>query len=203
MTAKAQTAATDSKPAPHGLTQASMVCVAGGTVLLIAACSLGYARPDDRAWVLGILAISVALFASAVARQFRSLRTASSVAQDPSTSSETPPPLQAAPGDDRVSTEAPVTAAPPQAAPAPISLAPKPSLPDILQAEPKPPQAAPHDVTTLMQVPLSDLLLAALCKDPQGARRIFAQAILHAESPGVPESVQPTILYPQALLSER
>jgi hypothetical protein len=39
------------------------------------------------------------------------------------------------------------------------------------------------DVATLMTAPLSDLLLAALCKDAAGARRIFAQAILQAEPP--------------------
>jgi hypothetical protein len=33
------------------------------------------------------------------------------------------------------------------------------------------------DVTALMDAPLADLLLAALCKDPVGARRIFAKAL--------------------------
>ncbi len=33
-----------------------------------------------------------------------------------------------------------------------------------------------------MQAPLAHLLLAALCKDPDGARRIFAQAVLHTDA---------------------
>lgn len=36
-------------------------------------------------------------------------------------------------------------------------------------------------MAALMKLPLSDLLLAALCKDPHGARHIFEQAQLQAE----------------------
>jgi hypothetical protein len=46
-----------------------------------------------------------------------------------------------------------------------------------------------------MRVPLADLLLAALCKDPQGARRIFAQAALQTDAtvaPATPRSVDRT-----------
>jgi len=39
------------------------------------------------------------------------------------------------------------------------------------------------DVALLMQAPLADLLLAALCKDADGARRIFKQAISQYELP--------------------
>jgi hypothetical protein len=63
------------------------------------------------------------------------------------------------------------------------------------QVQPKPPgpigSAGPIDapargsldVATLMQAPLADLLLAAMCKDAEGARRIFRQALLNQAEP--------------------
>jgi hypothetical protein len=42
-----------------------------------------------------------------------------------------------------------------------------------------------------MQAPLADLLLAALCKDPDGARRIFTQAVLQSDAASVAAAPRP------------
>ncbi len=49
--------------------------------------------------------------------------------------------------------------------------------PASIDVEPALP-AALLDLSALMRVPLSDLILAALCKDPEGARRMFIQIAL-------------------------
>jgi len=52
-----------------------------------------------------------------------------------------------------------------------------------------PPQANP-DIAKLMNTTLGDLLLAACLKDPEGAGRIVAQAIVQAEGGMSPNKVQ-------------
>jgi hypothetical protein len=173
------------------------LCLALGGVVLAGACGLGYALPAQRDWVLLLLACSVLLFAAALGQQWRgSVRPAAGThtpppaASAPSVSSPRPEPTRlAAPAatpktalmvmptpDIPTPATAAAPAPPPRASPptAPPRYAPPAPAPPPLRASTAP------DVAQLMQSPLADLLLAALCKDPDGARRIFTQAVLHA-----------------------
>ena len=58
---------------------------------------------------------------------------------------------------------------------------PAPAAPAVTPSTATATADSPFDVAALTKLPLSDLILAALCKDPEGARRIFAQALLSTE----------------------
>ncbi len=132
------------------------ISLATGGALLAAGCWLGATAPTDRAWSLTLLCASILPFAAACRFEVRG----GAAVQAVMPGSPAPAGLGQAPA--------------PAPAPAPP---PAPALPRA--------GAAP-DLATLMQAPLPDLLLAALCKDPQGARRMFAQALLHADADNVP-----------------
>jgi hypothetical protein len=179
------------------------ICLAAGAVLLAAGCCLGIAIADDRAWSLTLLLGSVVLFATACAFEFR-LRAvpaadklaSAAVVKEPiaATASATPAPAPSTALAKPV-VMAVAVVAPPAGAATPVQARPAAALqltpPERTTA---PVQAAtasatqkadaPLDVAALMKAPLSDLLLAALCKDPQGTRRIFAQALLQND-PGI------------------
>lgn len=166
----------------------SRICLATGGVLLAAGCYLGSTTSGSRAWSLMLLLLSVVLFAIAGGLEFRNRVTSTAdkvaggltvrdhVAATPS-AKPIPPSRVAA---DPVQAKSPVTAL------AVVAPPPGPAMPTKAAPDPAPNRAeTPLDVATLIKVPLNDLLLAALCKDPQGARRIFANALLQTD-PGVP-----------------
>jgi hypothetical protein len=180
------------------------LCLAVGALVLATGCALGYAVPDQRLWVLLLLAGSVLLFSTALALQWHG-------SAQGGRDTATPPHVQAPAaasarraGEPTATPAARATGAPQAITAAPLSgfSGPQPA-PDGLAATAPKPSAAPApsaarapaaavvpvprtdtttDVAHLMQLPLADLLLAALCKDPDGARRIFEQAVLHSDA---------------------
>jgi hypothetical protein len=196
-----------SSPAPGDRRPAaglrSRGCLAAGAVLLAAGCALGAALPADRAWSLALLCGSVVLFAIAGVLEFRQRPVAAAdKGADFSTATR---PLIATPGalprpapngspgplPARSVGTALAVMAPPAAAPSPSPSPPPPPMALPLKNAPvAQPIEAALGLPALMRLPLSDLLLAALCKDPQGARAIFAQA-LQQPDPGVAPAALP------------
>jgi hypothetical protein len=178
----------------------SRTCLAIGGVLLAVGCYLGAAIPGDRAWCLTLLLVSVVFFAIAGGFEFRR-RAASAAAKDAGGSMAkdhivvTPVVIAR-----RVSPAAQERTPARSAVTALVVVAPSAGASMPSQASPVSAPLrldAPLDVATLVNMPLSDLVLAALCKDPQGARRIFAQALLQPD-PGVAQAaVPPTHPVPQ------
>lgn len=172
-------------------------CLVVGGVLLAAGCYLGATAPGDRSWSLTLLFISVVLFAAAGAHEFR--RHAASTADKvagvvpakghiaavPSETPEPPPRTAPDPAPATPVVTALTVVVPPSGRATPSQAAPTPPPTPSPTTVPAPHRAeAQLDVATLIELPLSDLLLAALCKDPLGARRIFAQALMQSD-PGV------------------
>jgi hypothetical protein len=147
--------------------------------------------PAQRNGVLLLLLGSMLLFAAALWQQWRG--SAGPAAAKPSAAVSPPATAATRPEPARLPVPAPALALALAPAPAPRA---KPAPPAASTAAPQPapgsappphpsppPQAtAASDVEQLMQAPLAHLLLAALCKDPDGARRIFAQAVLHTDA---------------------
>ena len=179
---------TDSKPAIHAPLQATVVCLGLGGVLLAAGCSLGYLQINHGAWIVAVLACSIGLFAAALVLQVKPLKASPALplALDTVAPSlpRSPPNIELG-ANTLVQPAAPRPVTPSAPAAPPESVAPACSI-----NERKSFAAVPQDVATLMQAPLSDLLLAAVCKDPLGARRIFAQVTMQADSSGSPEAMQ-------------
>ena len=178
--------------------QATSICLATGGVFLAAGCYLGAATQGVRTWSLVLLFISVVLFAIAGTLEFRHRAAATDdkvadgpIAKDQIAATQSVTPLPPSPAAlDPVRAQSAVTALSVVVPTAGAAL-PSQAAPALVPA----PAAAPHqaetpfDVAALTKLPLSDLLLAALCKDPQGARRIFAQALLQADSGDTPAPV--------------
>ena len=185
----------DSKPIKPAPMKAIRVVLALGAALLVVGCYAGFARSGNSAFVFAVFGSSVVLFAVALAML---LRRPPHPAAEPA-KAESPQRVTKAeplPGavskaelsESRVVAVAQVgphahaavvaePAAQGAAAAAVPASTPVPATAEAPRAE------ARLDVATLMTAPLSDLLLAALCKDAAGARRIFAQAILQAAEP--------------------
>ena len=175
--------------------QGAFICLAAGGVLLAAGCYLGTAPQGDRTWTLMLLFFSVVLFAIAGALEFRHRTTPSSdkvvdgpiakvqIAATPSVTPRPPLPAELAPGPGPGPAKSTVTA---------LAVV-VPTADSTMSSQAAPHRAEPlFDVAALTKLPLSDLLLAARCKDPEGARRIFAQALLQTDPGGtsapVPQS---------------
>jgi len=211
MTAQTLNSAPEPKPAPSAAAQAGRVCLALGAVVLAWACTIGVTRPADRTWVLGLLFCSVALFAVALALQLkRPAQAVHAAAKDgPAASARVEPPRHAqadstvlaaqSPGPDDAGHRPPAIALPgPPPKPAATAVTGPPASPEATAStgsgpgrSDRPATEAPPDIATLMRSPLADLLLAALCKDPEGARRIFRQAVLQADSSTTPAAARP------------
>lgn len=177
---------TDPKPIvpapPKTFRHAVVICLSIGAVALASGCLLGFEGPGDRVSSLALLGCGVVAFAVALVLQ---LKTPTAPGADlPPTHGATPtravtpaPAALLVPGS---TTDGPA----PRPIPVPV-LPPAATRPAAVLSAPKPPLAGTVlDVPALMRLPLSDLLLAALCKDPQGARRIFAQMALHGDTAG-------------------
>jgi hypothetical protein len=164
---------------------AVLICLVLGAVALVSGCLVGFENPGNREIILALLGGGVALFVAALLLQLRrpgvpigALST--SLRATPSLNAvvtRQPAPLQL---PSRASADASPTEWPLAVLPASESKATAPTPPVVSRhAEVLP------DVPALMRVPLSDLLLAALCKDPQGAHRIFAQIALQGDQTDV------------------
>jgi len=203
------------------------LCLALGAVALAGGCALGYALPAHRSWVLLLLTASVLLFAAALALQWRGSAHAghetvtmtpagnahAEPAQGASASAATPASRTAvmddakanasllalsAPLPKSASVAAPAAAPKAAVVPAPTPAAvPAPTPVPSPGAAPGPSTDAALDVAHLMQAPLADLLLAALCKDPDGARRIFTQAVLQSDAASAAADARPATDVPQ------
>jgi len=151
-----------------------------GLALLVAGCGVGLADPQARAVVLGLLSVGIAMFAVSLV-----------LLRDRRTTPAAPDPAASAKGDA-------ATVERPSAEPAAASIVEPVAVPfEVATAEPRAgreqqllpaagaatnrpsskPSEAALDLAALIDAPLADLLLAALCKDPVGARRIFARAL--------------------------
>ncbi len=155
-----------------------------GTAALMAGCYIAIAMHEDRVYFLILFGISIALFATTLALALRRLRTVIPPAVKDEVSPALPAQVQRVPTLPLLAAK-PVPASPPVPTPVPPSVAvPEPGpvssngdlRPPVAKPQAKPLPVASLDVATLMHAPLSDLLLAALLKDPQETRRIFAQA---------------------------
>jgi hypothetical protein len=180
--------------------QVSRNCLAAGGVLLAAGCYLGAAIPGDRAWSLTLLLFSVVLFAIAGAFEFRhrAAPTADKLASGSTAKDHIAGTPSLMPRPSPPAAQGPVPAKPAVTALAVVAPTAGAAMPSPAAPAPAPHRAdASLDVATLMNVPLSDLLLAALCKDPEGARRIFAQALLHTDPGVVPAPLPQTHAVPQ------
>jgi len=159
------------------------ICMLVGVAFLVAGCWKGLADPQARTLVLCLLSVGIAMFAAAlVLLRRRPAHTV--VASSAPTSADQK--LVTAPVTTLVATPSGADIAKPQQLHREVvAIEPQPaqeagSTPTIPEAEilhASRPVAGVLDVTALMEVPLADLLLAALCKDPVGARRIFARAL--------------------------
>jgi len=192
-----------SSPNPCASQKTSVVLLGLGAMALAIGCYAGFAGRADPAWVFVTLGASVLLFAAPLALYLaRRMRRPAAHASLPAPGPKAPVPVAMAPADASVTRGAAITVlapvpapVPPVPAPAPVlahAPAPQPPVP----APPASPAAAPQptvaaitparvtlDISALMQAPLVDLLLAAMCKDADGARRIFRQALGQAEPP--------------------
>jgi hypothetical protein len=187
----------DSKPIKPAPMKAIRVVLALGAALLVVGCYAGFARSGNSAFVFAVFGSSVVLFAVALAML---LRRPSHPAAEPAQAESPQRVTKAEPLPGAVSkaelSESRVVAvaqvgphahaavvAEPAAQGAAAAAPPVPASMPVPATAEAPRAEARLDVATLMTAPLSDLLLAALCKDAAGARRIFAQAILQAEPP--------------------
>jgi hypothetical protein len=162
------------------------ICMWVGAAFLVGGCWKGVADPQARTLVLCLLSVGIALFAVALVLLRR--RPVHPVVESSAPTSAEQKQIVAP-----VATPLGAVMAKPQqlarevaaieARPAreTVSTSTIPAA-EILHASR--PVAGALDVTALMEAPLADLLLAALCKDPVGARRIFARA-LESEAPAV------------------
>jgi len=157
-----------------------------GLALLVTGCWVGLAEPRARTLVLCLLSTGIAMFAASLVLlrhrplALHSLHPMASARADP-----VPVELPAAkPGGTLIvkPVAAPLENA--AAAPAVVQELPRPLVATAaeIHVSSKPSEAA-LDLAALIDAPLADLLLAALCKDPVGARRIFAKALESAASP--------------------
>lgn len=173
-------AAARAGPAPNAIP----ICLALGTFALVTGCFAGVERAGNRELILFALGGAILLFAAASVLQMK--RPGVAAAESPQSARTAPPPAAA-----------PVAHAPapqtPAGAPVDVSRTEWPvavlAPPQVKAAAPIAPAAHAEDlpdVPALMRVPLSDLLLAALCKDPQGARRIFAEVALQDDQNRLP-----------------
>jgi hypothetical protein len=169
------------KTKPPIQSRVSGICLATGCVLLVAGCYLGVGAVNDATWSLLLVFLSIALFAFAGWYEFKQRAAPSTVPSTPlpAVKAATPPPSAVV----ALAVVAPPTfpTPPPPPPPVPTIRATAAPAPAPAIAIPQPADT-PFDVATLIKLPLSDLLLAALCKDPQGARRIFAQALRPGDS---------------------
>jgi hypothetical protein len=155
------------------------ICMLVGVAFLVAGCWKGLADPQARTLVLCLLSVGIAMFAAALVLLRR--RGAHPVVESSAPTSADRKPVTALvatpPGADIAKPQQlhqEVVAIEPQPARETGNTPPIPAA-EILHASM--PVEGTLDVTALMEVPLADLLLAALCKDPVGARRIFARAL--------------------------
>ncbi len=173
MTSTPQNNPSAPKTKPPVQSQLSGICLATGCVLLVAGCYLDVDAANDATWRLLLMFFSIALFAFAGWYEFKQ-RAAPSTAPStrlPAVKAATPPPAAVV----ALAVVAPPTFPPPP----PVQPIRATDAPASAIAQPA---GTPFDVATLIKLPLSDLLLAALCKDPQGSRRIFAQALRPGDS---------------------
>lgn len=159
-------------------------CMLAGAALLGAGCWRGLAGAQERSLVLCLLGAGIAMFAAAlVLLRRRPVHAPVAPAPAPAAAPIAGQKLLAAPVEP--SPGADVGQALRHDLPAP-AVEPRPAPPAAIVAAPRPMEGG-LDVTALMDAPLADLLLAALCKDPVGARRIFARAL----EAGAPASAAP------------
>lgn len=170
----------DTGPAAPRGPRRVLVCLLLGFALLAAGCWAGIAHPQSRVLVLGLLCAGIALFGVALVllRRRAEPRVAALPAPVAKPPAPAPPPPLTTP-----SAAQPAVGLEPAPVPVPVALSTPPSAP--VQA-PAPTGERAFDVTTLMAAPLTDLLLAAMCKDPVEARRIFARALEIQATPTAP-----------------
>jgi hypothetical protein len=145
-----------------------------GAAFLIAGCWKGLAAPQARTLVLCLLSVGIAMFAASLVLLRK--RPASHMVESTTPTNANLKPL-AAPAAKPMD----AVIAKPQPLPR-ESVATEPRLAlEFGSMQTMPTESSPVegalDVMALMDAPLADLLLAALCKDPVGARRIFARAL--------------------------
>ena len=157
-----------------------------GLALLVAGCGAGLADPQARAVVLGLLSVGIAMFV--VSLVLLRGRRAAPPALDPTASAKADP----APAGLPAAKPAAALSADPVAVLLEGAVAEPPAgqdqrTPQALGAATSRPSSKPSeaafDLAALIDAPLADLLLAALCKDPVGARLIFAKALESAAQP--------------------
>jgi len=172
------------------------ICMLAGAALLVAGCWTGLADPQARALVLCLLSGGVAMFAAAlVLLRIKPVHATAGVsALAPASIDQrlldapvaTPPDASIAePQQPRQG----VATVEPRPAPTTASTQTIPATAIVNEARPA---EGVLDVTALMDAPLTDLLLAALCKDPVGARRIFAKALEPGPTPVSPRVPPPS-----------
>jgi uncharacterized protein (DUF486 family) len=164
------------------------ICMLAGAALLVAGCWTGLADAQARTLVLCLLSGGIAMFAAALVLLRRRPGHDAVGASAPKSTGQK---VLAAPIATPLDTG---TAEPLQLRQEVAAVEPRPSAATaILQTNPAAatvnetrPVEGVLDVTVLMDAPLTDLLLAALCKDPVGARRIFAKALEPGAAPVAP-----------------
>ncbi len=146
-----------------------------GVAALVSGCIAGLEAPGERVLFLTLLGGSIVLFAAAAVVQWKR-------PHDPGVEPAAIPPVEA--GSSMAQARVvPAPTSPPAAdvlADHPLLMPDRAQSPVVAGASPSPDvgstlAAVSPDIPALMRLPLSDLLLAALCKDPQGVRRIFAE----------------------------
>ena len=155
------------------------ICMLVGAALLVAGCWTGLADPPARTLVLCLLSGGIAMFAAAlVLLRRRPVHDAVESSTPTSTDQKLLTAPVATPLDcgiaEKQQLRQEVTAVEPRPAPATASTQ---TIPAVAIVNERRPVEGVLDVAALMDAPLTDLLLAALCKDPVGARRIFAKAL--------------------------
>ena len=153
------------------------LCMLLGLALLAAGCWEGVAYPQGRTSVLMLLTGGIAMFVVALVllcrkavRHMAAPMPLVVVDPDPVSPAIAVPPQAVLPEAQTI----PLLAG--DVEPAACHASGSTIVAGDIAVTPKSPEAA-FDVTTLMGAPLSDLLLAAMCKDAVGARRIFAKAL--------------------------
>jgi hypothetical protein len=182
---------------PKPIKAAVRNCFALGVGALLTGCLVGYLYPTALILTIALLGLGITLFIASIVLQRRRVK-------EPAVASATSQPARPLPiASGTVPVASPAAPLPPGTADRrpemPLTVVASPAPSD--RAAPSPPvkalaQEPLLDVPTLMRVPLSDLLLAAMCKDPQGARRIFAQVALQDISSEPSDNPVPATVHP-------